>query len=80
MAINVSEGIIFICARWPLKLHVADVVTCLNDDPSMQMYLQTASVSKKAKAVTCIHLHVFMLSIIIEEIFIVRLLGRIRRQ
>lgn len=43
LAINVSKCVVFVCTRRPLELHIANVVACLDDDPSMQMYLETAS-------------------------------------
>ena len=41
--LHVGNRIVVIGARRPLKLHVPDVVACFDDDPSMQVYLQTAA-------------------------------------
>lgn len=42
LAVNVSNGVVFICTRRSLELHVTNVVACLDDDPPVQVYLETA--------------------------------------
>jgi hypothetical protein len=42
LAINISKRIIIVGARWSLELHVTDVVACFDDDPSMQVDLETS--------------------------------------
>jgi hypothetical protein len=41
LAIDVGELVILVRARRPLQLHVADIVARFDDDPPMQMDLET---------------------------------------
>jgi hypothetical protein len=41
LAVYVSKGVVLIGTRRPLELHVADVIACFDDDPSMQVDLET---------------------------------------
>ena len=41
--IDVSELVILVRTRRPLQLHVADIVARFDDDPPMQMDLETES-------------------------------------
>lgn len=43
LAIDVGELVILVRARRPLQLHVADIVARFDDDPPMQMDLETES-------------------------------------
>ena len=43
LAIDVGELIILVRTRRPLQLHVADIVASFDDDPPMQMNLETKS-------------------------------------
>jgi hypothetical protein len=60
-ALDISESFILVCTRRSLELHVSDIVACLDDNPSMQVNLESLSVS----------------SIFVEQVSVVRLLGRI---
>jgi len=42
LAIDIGKCIIVISTRWPLELHVANVVACFDDDPSMQVDLEAS--------------------------------------
>ena len=39
--INIGKLIILIRTRWSLQLHVANVIASFDDDPPMQMNLET---------------------------------------
>lgn len=39
IAIDIGKLVVFIRTRWPLELHVADVIASLDDDPAVQVYL-----------------------------------------
>jgi hypothetical protein len=43
LAIHISELVKLIRTGRPLELHVTNVVASLDDDPPMQMYLETAT-------------------------------------
>lgn len=45
LALNLGESFVLVYARRPLELHVSDVVTCFDDDPSMQVYLESVHIS-----------------------------------
>ena len=81
VAIDISKLVVFIRTRWPFKLHVANVVAGLDDDPAVQVYLESAT--SLACAPTPPHgpnLRFLVLGLLIKQILVVRLLGWIRRQ
>jgi hypothetical protein len=96
LAINVSNLIVLVRTRRPFELHVTNVVASLDDDPSVQVYLKTAKSLARAHRhcahtplqhtqntqvhVHGLDLHVLVLGLVVKQIFVVRLLGRIRRQ
>ena len=79
--LNISKSVVVVGTGRPFKLHVPDVVACFDDDPSMQVNLESAHISKCACAdtskATCRneHSHFPVLGIVVEQIFVVRLLG-----
>lgn len=81
VTINISKRIIFISTRGSLKLHVPNIIACFDDDPSMEMYLQTTPSLARAWLTGLLdNLHFLVLRVVEEEVFIVRLLGGVRCQ
>jgi hypothetical protein len=44
-ALNVSKIVVLVHPGGPLEFHVPDVVACFDNDPSMQVYLESARIS-----------------------------------
>ena len=42
IGLDIGELVVVVGTRGPLELHVANIVACLDDDPSMQVNLETA--------------------------------------
>lgn len=79
---DVGELVVVVGARRAFKLHVANVVACFYDDPSMQMDLEAlwgeAVVSMRVKGSHVDISHLFVVRVLNEEVSGVRLLGGIR--
>ena len=86
ISLDVGELVVVVGARRTLKLHVADVVACLYDDPSMQMDLEAKGGNRVSmrvhewRKVTWAISHLFVVGVFNEEVSGVRLLGGIRGQ
>ena len=44
--LDLSKSVVIVRTRRPLKLHVPNIVACLDDNPSVQMNLESGNVRK----------------------------------